>query len=291
MRSIGAAMERLRPGDVLTVHEGRYQEDIEIDEEMTPGTADDPIVVQAAEGAEPVIQGRLALYDADHWTITGIDVTWSERNGSKDHMVVFNGGVGFRFSDAELSGARSFSAIVVGEGSRDFRLDHLYVHDTEPSNDENQDHLIYLASDAVGGIVEHNVLVRSPNGRGIKIGPGDLDETGAHSNVIRYNTLVANEGPSNIQLSGDSSGNEIYGNLLVRPARGNEAITAWRLTGEGNVVRDNAAWDAEAVLEDDPGLVDRGGNVMVDPVFAAPDRDDFRPTSPQAKAFGATATP
>lgn len=289
MATIAAAMERLRPGDTLIIQDGRYQEDIELDEELTPGTADDPIVVEAAPGARPVIQGRLALYDADYWQITGLSVTWSDRNDSKDHMVVFNGGVGFRFSDAELSGARSFSAIVVGEGSRDFRLDGLYVHDTQPSNDRNQDHLIYLASDAVGGTVERNLLVRSPNGRGVKLGPGDLDDTGAHRNVIRYNTFVANEGPSNIQLSGDSSGNEIYGNLFVRPGPGSEAVTAWRLTGSDNIVRDNAAWDTDAVLEREDGLVDGGGNVLLDPRFAAPDQDDYRPTNPAAARYGVDA--
>lgn len=283
------ALERLQPGDTLIVRGGTYSEDVVLKDELTPGTAAAPVVVRAAPGERPVIEGRLALYGADHWHLRGINVTWSERNDSNDHMVVFNGGVGFRFSHAEIWGARSFAAIVTGYGSRDFRLDHLFVHDTYESNGPNQDHLIYLSADSTGGIVERNVLARSPNGRGVKLGPGSLSEPGASANVIRYNTFYANGGPSNIQLSGESSDNEIYGNLLVRPGRGSEAVTAWNLEGTANVVRDNAVWDAVGVLEGDDGIIDGGGNVRIDPKFADADDGDFRPTNPEASAYGAFA--
>lgn len=289
--SLTTAFERLQPGDTLIVRGGTYSEDVVLRDELTPGTAGAPIVVRAAPGERPMIEGRLVLHGADHWHLRGINVTWSERNDSNDHMVVFNGGVGFRFSHAEVWGARSFAAIVTGYGSRDFRLDHLYVHDTYESNGPNQDHLIYLSADSTGGTVERNVLARSPNGRGVKLGPGSLSEPGASGNVIRYNTFYANGGPSNIQLSGDSSDNEIYGNLLVQPRRGSEAVTAWSLEGAANVVRDNAVWDAGGVLEGDDGLIDGGGNVRIDPMFADADDGDFRPTNPEASAYGAFAEP
>lgn len=289
-RTLGHAMKNLRAGDTLTVRGGTYTENLLL-YSIGRGTPDAPITVQAYPGERPVLRGRVFFKNADHWKISGLNVTWCDTCGltSSNHMVVFNGGVGFRFSHAEVWGARSFAAIVTGYGSRNFQLDNLYVHHTYRSNDANQDHLIYLSSDSVGGVVERNVLAHSPNGRGVKLGPGSLSEPGASGNIIRFNTFFANEGPANIQLSGRSSDNQIYGNLLVRPRAGQESVTTWNLSGTGNVVRDNLAWEASGVLDDDHGLVDGGGNVIGEPRFANPDAGDYRPTNAAAKGYGAHA--
>jgi hypothetical protein len=283
------ATKVLQPGDTLTARGGTYRENVIHYSGLARGSATNPITVRAYPGERPVIHGRLALYSADHWHISGINVTWWDGNSSNQHMIVFNGGTGFRFSHAEVWGAKSFAAIVTGYGSRDFRLDHLYVHHTYTANDVNQDHLIYVSADSTGGIIEHNVLAHSPNGRGVKLGPGSLSEPGASGNIVRYNTFFANEGPSSVRLSGDSNNNQIYGNIMVRPKSGEAAVTAWSLSGSGNVARDNIAWHANGVVKTTTGLSDGGGNTMVDPVFADPANGDYTPTNPAATDYGAHA--
>lgn len=283
------AMEQLRPGDRLVVADGVYRERVRLPGDvLVPGTADAPIVVEAAPGAQPVIVGLLWLTGADHWTLDGIDVRWGGTEGDA-HMVQFLGGTGWRITNAELSGARAYSALNVDNGASDFRIDHLYVHDTVPTHDRNQDHLVYVASGNRGGVIERNVLVGSPNGRGIKVGPGSLDEPGSRGLVIRFNTLVDNRGPSNIRLSGDTSDVVIHHNLLVDSGDGQGAVTSFRLTGTGNVVRDNATWGSTGAVETSDGLADGGGNVVVDPRFRDPSAGDYRPLDPVAARYGAHA--
>jgi hypothetical protein len=288
-RTLQHAMERLRPGDVLVVDGGTYREEVVLPGEvLRPGRPDAPITVQAAPGERPVIVGRLGLTGADHWTVDGINVTWAPGTDSDEHMVQFLGGTGWRFTNAEVWGAESFSALNVDNGASDFRLDHLFVHDTLRSNDRNQDHLIYIASGNEGGVIERNVLARSPNGRGIKVGPGSSDEPGSDHLVIRYNTFYDNQGPSSVRFSGDSSDNEVYGNLFV-DVDDEAAVTAFELEGDGNVVRGNAHWDTEGAVDATDGLSDGGGNVEVDPQFADPGNGDFTVRNAEAAGYGAFA--
>lgn len=289
-RTLAHGMRTLEAGDTLIVRGGTYDERVLLSSSaVAKGRADAPIVVRAAEGEQPVLRGRLKLSHADHWTIQGIDVTWSSANAGHEHMVQFWGGAHWRFTDAEVWGARSYSAINVDNGATDFRLDHLYVHDTHPTNGLNQDHLIYIARSNRRGVIERNVLARSPNGRGIKVGPGSPDDPSSHDLVIRYNTFVDNAGPSNVRFTGDSSGNEVYRNIFVRSGSGFAAVTGHELRGTGNVIRDNIAWATDGVVEPIAGLVDGGNNAVVDPRFADPAAGDFRPSTAAATDYGAHA--
>jgi hypothetical protein len=284
--TIQHAMHQLRAGDTLTVRGGTYRERVVVSfTDITPGRADAPITVQAAPGERPVIEGRLRLSGADHWTVNGINVTWSNANTANEHMVVFRGGTNWRFTNAEIWGARSYAAILVSDNARNFSLDHLHVHDTHPTNGANQDHLIYVNNGHHGnGTIERNILAHSTNGRGVKLGPGSLTDPGTNNITIRYNTFHNNTGPSNIQLSGSTSNNTITHNLMVRS--GSAAVTAWELSGTNNVARDNAAWDATRVVNTTTGLNDGGNNTMTDPRFADPANGDYRPTNTAATPYG-----
>ena len=166
-------------------------------------------------------------------------------------------------------------------GATDFLVDHNFIHDTYESNDKNQDHLMYVDNGPDGsGVIERNILARSSNGRGVKLGPGSLDRPGTGNITIRYNTFYDNRGPSNIQLSGSSSNNQIYGNLLDQPSDGAANITAWNLTGSNNVVRDNLGGHSGGVADfDSSGYVDGGGNVHADPKLADPGAQRLHPAS------------
>ncbi|MEO7573299.1 MAG: DUF1565 domain-containing protein, partial [Acidimicrobiales bacterium] len=289
-RTLTHAMTQLAPSDTLLVRGGTYDERVLLSASMTAkGTAARPVTVQAYPNERPVIRGLLKLSGADFWTVSGINVTWSTANTASEHMVQFWGGVGWRFTNAEVWGAKSFSAVNVDDGARDFQLDHLYVHDTYKTNGLNQDHLIYVASNNQDGVIERNVLVNSLNGRGVKVGAGSLSTPASDRITIRYNTFVNNQGPANVQFSGDASGNSVYGNIMVRPHAGESAVTTYELTGTGNVVSNNIAWGAEGVLNATQNLVDGGGNSMMDPGFVDEAAGDFRPTNSSASGFGAHA--
>jgi hypothetical protein len=252
-----------------------------------PGTAEQPVKVLAYPGERPVVQGLLRLTNPSYWHLEGINVTWNPGNPADDHMVQLLGGTGWRFSHAELWGARSYAALLVGDGATGFVIDHNFIHDTYKTHQVNQDHLIYVDNGHDGsGVIERNILARSVNGRGVKLGPGSLDLPGTNNIVIRYNTFHENRGPSNIQLSGSSSNNQIYGNLLDQSSNGASNITRWNLTGENNVVRSNLGWNSDQVADFGAGIVDGGGNIHADPMLVDPDHDDFRPQWPAALDYG-----
>lgn len=291
-RSLRHALAALQPGDTLYVEEGTYREKVDLAaSELRPGTPVAPIHVLAAPGAHPVIEGLLWLEGPSHWVIEGLSVTWDASSRPDQHMVKLRGGEGWRFTGNELWGARSYAALLVGRGASDFRIDGNYLHDTHPSNDANQDHLLYVDNGPDGsGVVERNVFAHSPNGRGVKLGPGSDGAPGTSNIVVRFNTFYDNTGPSNLQLSGSSSNNQIYGNLFHTAGEGEANITGFRLTGQANVVSGNLGWGSAGVADLSwDGLVDGGGNVELDPLLADPEGGDFTPTDEAATAYGALA--
>jgi len=294
-RTLGHALHALQPGETLLVGDGTFVEDLSTIV-VTPASASAPVLVTAAPGAHPVLQGLLWLHSPSWWTFSGLGVTWDPVNNAEQHMVKVTGGDHWRITGAEVWGARSYAAILVAGTPADWSLDHLYVHDTIASHaaGSNQDHLIYVNANSGGngGVIEHNVLARSTNGRAIKVGPSSSTGAAVANVTIRSNTMVDNEGPSNVQIAWSSSNVTITGNIMDRPASGRSAVTAYELTGTNNVVSGNLAWDAARVLDTGvAGLVDGGGNLLVDPQFANAATDDFVPTNPLAVAYGAFANP
>lgn len=287
--SLATALKSLIAGQTLIVHEGTYTEQIDL-RELGAGTDDEPIEVRAADGERPVVVGLLWLADLENWRISGINVTWDEeRNTNHQHMVKLDGGRNWAFTDAEIWGARSFAAILVSGLPEAFQLSGLYVHDTMRSNDTNQDHLIYLNSGTHGGIVERNLLVGSPNGRAIKVGPESPDGDWVGNVMIRYNTMIDNLGPSNVQLGWRTTGVVVENNLMAGALDDRANVTTFELTGGDNVVRNNVGWGSVAVLEDDVNLEDGGGNVLADPMFT--DDGNYRPTNPDVDGVGYLANP
>lgn len=284
--TIGHALGELRPGDKLVVRGGEYREAIDLD--VMPGTEEAPITVTAASGEEPVVRGLLWLENLSWWRISGVDVTWDTKHDDDEHMVKLADGNDWVFSDAELSSARSYAALLVSGRPERFLLTGLYVHDTKDTNGENQDHLVYLNCGTGGGVLERSLLVDSPNGRAVKIGPAGSDEGPVGNIVVRYNTMVDNEGPSNVQVSLETSDVVIERNIMDGSGEDRPSVTAFDLGGEGNVVRDNLTWRSAGTVQlGEPGLQDTGGNVEMDPRLAgASDDRPYEPRAEGAQAYG-----
>jgi hypothetical protein len=279
-RTIEHAMETVRAGDTVVVRKGVYRERIRL--RPAKGTKNARITVRSAPGEQPVLKGLLWLKEADYWTIDNLDVTWSRRNRGNEHMVKMSGGVGWRITGSKIYGARSYAAVLVSGSPRGWRIDHNSIHSTYRTNDRNQDHLIYVNAGMGAGVIERNTLAHSANGRGIKIGPSSPSRERIGNLVIRYNTFFDNRGPSNIQLSYGASKVRIYRNIFVRSGRFQPNVTAYRLNGFGNVVRNNVGWASSRVVERVPGLVDGGGNFRANPGF----RIGFRTKSTRVEGYG-----
>lgn len=274
-RTFGHAMQRLRPGDTLYARGGTYVERAHLrGSDLTAGTASQRITVKAYPGERPVIKGQFWMSDANYWTIDGINVTWDPNYvNTQEHMVRFYGGHDMVYQNAELWGARSYAALLLTNGAYNFNINHMYIHDTQPSNSMNQDHLIYVG-EASRGVVEYNLLVGSPNGRGIKVGSSSSGSGMPYDVVVRYNTIV-NSAAGNIGYSLDAHDNEAYGNVMVNAGPAWTSVAAFTLTGGKNVVSDNVGWGSVGVVAGGTPLVDGGSNRFIDPKLDG----NYRPTN------------
>jgi hypothetical protein len=127
-------------------------------------------------------------------------------------------------------------------------------------------------------VIERNLLVSAPNGRGVKLGNPKAGENLPANVIVRYNTIV-DSGAGNIGVSYDAHDNQIYGNVMVNPGQSYYTVHAWYLTGANNVVRDNLTFGStKGITKADGGLVDGGGNVVIDPKLDG----NYKPTNPAA---------
>lgn len=290
-RTVSKGFAAMRAGQTLYIRGGTYTERVKIT--LAKGTSASPIAVRAYPNERPVVKGLLWLTTPDYWAIDGLNVTWDQATGgNREHMVKFNGGTGWSFTNAEVWGARSYAAILIADTPASYRLSDLYIHDTYPTNDNNQDHLIYVNSYAggTGGVIERSLFVNSMNGRAIKIGPPSGSTTPVGNVTIRYNTMYDNQGPANIQLSYGASDNRIYRNILQKVKPNYPNIETFNLNGSQNLAADNLGWEADGVLEAVSGLADGGGNIFRDPRFRNAPGGDFFPIDPTAQAYGRYAS-
>jgi Glycosyl transferase family 2 len=264
-RTLAHGLSRVRAGGSLYVRGGTYAERIKV--HAAPGRPTARVLVSNFPGERPLLRGQLWIGEPSYWTIRGIDVTWAAGNPDEP-MVRIYGGTGWTLTGAEIWGAHATSGLHVDDGPRadlgTWRVAGNCIHDTYPTNGQNQDHNIYVddmsTSPNPRGVITRNVLFDAVNGRGIKLGPGGA--TGGAVNVdVSYNTIY--NSAQNIGVSRDSSRVRIYRNLLDRASEAN--VFSFELKGEGNAVRDNVGADAPRFLANTGSprpLVDGGGNLF-----------------------------
>jgi hypothetical protein len=275
-RTFGHAMQQLRPGDTLYARGGTYVERAMLrGSDLTAGTSSKRITVKAYPGERPIIKGQFWMSNANFWTIDGINVTWDPNYvNPEEHMVRFYGGHDMVYQNAEIWGARSYAGILLTNGAYNFNINHMYIHDTRPSNDMNQDHLIYVGNSS-RGVIEYNLLVASPNGRGIKIGNSSSGSGTPYGVIVRYNTIV-DSAAGNIGFSYDAHDNEVYRNVMVNAGPAWTSVAAFTLTGARNVVSNNIGWGAVGLIALGTPLIDGGSNRFIDPQL----NSNYRPQNP-----------
>ena len=289
-KSLRKAFSSLYPGETLFARGGVYAERIK-NPFLRRGAASDRIAVKAYPGERPVLKGLLWLSKPSYWTFDGLNVQWDDATGQKnEHMVKLTGGDGWEFVNAEVWGARSYAAILVAQGSlaspNNWRISGCRVRDTYPSNDTNQDQLIYVNAgmEGTGGIIERNLLWNATNGEAVKLGGPNALEGGTAGVTVRYNTCYNTA--QHMLVAWKSGGNRIERNLLVKTKGSYKSLRGYQLSGAGNVAAENYVSLCGGVIANDPGytgLQDGGGNVVgADPQFDG----DLRPALLAAQAYG-----
>jgi hypothetical protein len=263
--TIARGLRKLRAGGRLYVRGGVYTERIKVN--AAPGRPTDRVLVSNFPGERPIVKGQLWIGEPSYWTIRGIDVTWAPDNPDEP-MVRIYGGTGWTLTGAEIWGAHSTSGLHIDDGPRadlgNWTVSHNCIHDTYPTNGQNQDHNIYVddasSSPEPHGLIARNILFNAVNGRGIKLGPGGA--TGGAKNVdVEFNTIY--NSAQNVGVSRDSSNVRIYRNIFDRAGEAN--VLGFELNGTGNVVHDNVGADAPRFLANTGGLrplADGGGNIF-----------------------------
>ena len=290
------ALQQLNDGDTLHAGGGTYLERVE-SPKLDAASASAPIRVVAVAGERPVIKGVLWLNGADHWSFSGINVTWDPATGKSDeHMVKLTDGVGWSFSDAEIWGAESFAAVLIASSQsgepRNWSVTNNCIHDTIPTNGTNNDHLIYANSGlgGSGGLIEGNLLFNATNGNGVKLGGSSSSSGGAVGVTVRFNTIVNTH--QSILVSWQSSANVIEGNLLFGVTDNYANLRSFELSGAGNVASANAGGGSDAMFLNDTGgeiLADGGDNVWpIDPQFSGTACGGYVPQNATALKYGYT---
>lgn len=300
-RTIRHALTTLRAGDTLYVRGGVYTEHVGGPGQgfvaLSPGNANGRVTVTAYRGERPVIQGLVWIDGMDYWTFDGINVTWdSTRNTPDDHMVRLRNGIGWRWQDSEIWGARSYANMnilssVAGEPAN-WIVRRNCIHDNYGAvgHGDTRDQLLYVNTGLNGGTgtIARNILFNAPRGKAIKLAGPDPG-TGSNNVVVRYNT-VHNSNKPGIVVAWATRNTSIYRNLVV----GTDdigLIRGYQLEGDGNVAYDNAGFAGPRLLVSDAGyrsITDGGGNVFpVDPMFDGTGScTAYRPTSRSAQAYG-----
>ena len=286
------SLPKLEAGDTLVVHGGRYVENA-TSMVLQPGTDSARIRVMAAPGAEPVIEGLFWLRGPSYWRINNIDVTWHEGNPSTAHMVRVANGTNWSYKNSEIWGAESFAGMNVystipGQPSN-FKIARNCIHDTQPSNQINQDHLMYVnpSTDGSGGIIRNNILFDAANGSGVKLaGP---DSSSGPGNVeVEHNTIY--DTARSVLVGGKANHSNIHNNILAQASNG-QPIRGYQLTGDDNVAHDNVWVDSDPLIYSDPGykqVEDHGGNKKLETLrFDSISCNGFNPQSSLSSRFGA----
>jgi len=294
-RTVSKGLSVLRPGDILFLRGGTYVEQVE--PVLNPGHPQARITVKSYPGERAVIKGLVRLVNADFWTFDGFNVTWATGT-YKDHMVKFVGGRGWILENSEIWGAQSFANILVCCSPSDWIIRNNVIHDTEGGEANHfRSHNMYINTnlDSGPGVIEHNLIFNAPRGCNIKLaGPNKGPQFGAANVVVRHNTLYNAIQPL---LIGDGSRNNLVERNIIgrgiRPNTKTYLLRLYKLTGTNNVVRNNLGFGADMWCLDYEGgnascsSVDGGGNLFpVDPKFDFVGIGGFRPTYPQARAYG-----
>jgi len=297
-----AAVEALRPGDILRLQPGIYDIGGMVPA-LTPGTSTAPIRITAVDPDNPpVLKGSLVLRDADHWTLTRVLVQATE---PQQPALTMAGGRGWAVTNSEFTGAATtgdyanvaISHSATGGPPRDWQFSSNCVHHAaaRPAGDPALYMNIYVNIEGGGsnGRIARNILFNARGGDNIKIGAGGNASTvGASGIRIEYNTMY--DALHQVMVFGNVRDIVLNRNLLIRSidtsVKAGQYINQVPASSTGPRVTstDNYGYLMDANFYargiDRTAYVERGNILGADPKIVA-NCNGFRPSG-AAAAYG-----
>ena len=256
-RTIGAALRRAAPGDVVYVRSGTYPEWATT---RRDGTARNSITLRAYPGERPVVTGRLKIEDA-FFCVQGLRFLGRTSANTNQTLIYVSGASHVEILRNKIMNA-AMSGIFVGDDG-DLSEDVSIVGNEIRGNGNRDrfDHGIYLGH-LRGGLIANN-LVSENRAIGVKVEP-EADDV-----IVTQNTVVDN-GKDGVVVGGEegwsSNGNLVVNNIIAFN-RAWGIRTYWEdRTGSGNRAVRNLIFRNEEGNVWLPG----GGMSVVKSIFANP---------------------
>ena len=280
LRTIQAALERVRPGDTVVVSPGVYGRRGAVTRLWPSGTAGKPIRLIGRRGSKrPRLRGQVRL-EGDHLSVrrfvfdgpTGPVSERSDENPGGEDVQLWVRGADAVVADSEIRDNLWHAGIYVTADRT--RLLRNYVHDNGDRGNPasaNLDHGIYWSS-GEGGVASDNLVVRNL-AFGLHLYP---EPSGVR---VLHNTLAAN-GKAGLILAEETTGTEVVNNIIA--LNGSPGID-FDLDGIQNVVHNNLFWGNGELPLASPAGLGAVGNLIADPGFRGP--NDYR-LGPGSDALG-----
>lgn len=206
MRTVRVAIYASRPGDVIVVRGGTYNEAISTTGDGRTdhkGTSTSKrLVLQNYPGESVRLNGYINFQDPDYWTVTGLRFGYnSSITGRRNYIVGMFGGTGWIFNRNEVAGGRGNSNMLVSfsgpapsttTAPRSWVVSQNCIHDNYGTNPGSTDHNLYVKPSIHSrtGYIQRNLMWNAPNGGNIKLGGSrNPDEAPAYV-TVRDNTLL-----------------------------------------------------------------------------------------------------
>ena len=251
--TVQAAVDAATPGDVVLVHDGDYEEDLELDQS---GSANARIAIQPAPGASPTITGRVTL-DGAFWDL--VDLTLVARPGARgirlrgddnrilgvelsggDSNGIDGGGLRNEVRDCHIhdfdAGQSDAHCIVLNPGAEDWIIAGNDIHDC--SGDALQLFSSGVETSIRNLLVEDNhmyftrALQRTENAIDVKNGDGLVFRRNLMHGFPDNKVVVFQKGPVNIELSC----NEMYDGFTGVEFRGEDGGTVQNVVFRQNLM-------------------------------------------------------
>jgi hypothetical protein len=299
-RTIEKTVTRARPGDTIVVRGGTYQEIVGWG--AVKATATQPIVLKAYSGERVVVKGILGFKGADYWTIDRINVVRDPALGRHEYLVNFQGGVGWKFLDSEVSGTNGVSNVMITSSATDGIASNWVIagnciHDNLATGDAAMtDHNIYVypGLSSGPGLIERNILFDAHNGANIKLA-GPNSTTGAAYVTVRDNTMV--HAAAGVVIGYGTHHTRLVNNLVGLQWGGTSsyiaAYIANHLTGSPNNSTGLAVWGYKKSINSVNATtrpISATGSIWVHPVFDnVTSCAGFHNSDPVSSAYGISA--
>jgi parallel beta-helix repeat protein len=268
--TISEALHHAQPGDTILLRDGVYPEWAE---GSPRGSAEHPITIRPASGANPVVSGGFKLIHASHVRVIGL--TFDGTGNPEGFGTSIWDGHDITFAHNEITGyGAAAQGVLIKERSSDVRIVDNHIHHLGLRM--RYDHGIYCES-ARDTVIEGNTINDIPNGYGIHLF-GDCDGTRIVGNTIAHNGL------SGIIIAGNHSRGTSDRTLIARNVIADHRVAAWSEygfavfqfnAGRHNVIRDNVFFGNAARKNVDCDQCVVRDNAERNPRFVNPARANY----------------